>query len=265
MKTFDIKRFMQLCRWSAFTYRKEYFTAVITMTVMYFIALFVRFNLTWYPEFGDYAMASFCDFAVGILLLIFSFSGSFLLDNMKTKQQRLMFKLLPASDIEKFLVRYIYVTLFLIVGCVAAFCIADALRQTLSLITGHGMQATAIPFFFSSLAENMTFGNSNDIYDVILSVEMTLFTHSLYLLGGTFFRRRQFVLTSVVMILGGILMAWVISWFYDSFSLNLTKESLKGFVYFIMCLLPVLIASAYWLSFRLFKRTQVVNNKWINL
>lgn len=176
-----------------------------------------------------------------------------------------MFKLLPASDAEKFLVRYIYVTIFWIAGCIVAFCIADVLRLSLSLITGHGMQTTTIPHFFNALINAITFSGIDDAADAILSVELLMFTHSIYLLGGTLFRRRQFVLTSMTMILGTILLAWVASWFVDSRSFDINEESLKGFVYFIMCLLPVLIAAAYWLSFRIFKRMQVVNNKWINL
>lgn len=264
-KTLDINRFMQLGKWSAYTYKKEYITTVTMATVVFFIILFVKFNLTnGYHLIGN-ELESFGNTAVGLLLFMFSFSGCYLLNNMKTKQQRLMFKLLPASDAEKFLVRYIYVTIFWIAGCIVAFCIADVLRLSLSLITGHGMQTTTIPHFFNALINAITFSGIDDAADAILSVELLMFTHSIYLLGGTLFRRRQFVLTSMTMILGTILLAWVASWFVDSRSFDINEESLKGFVYFIMCLLPVLIAAAYWLSFRIFKRMQVVNNKWINL
>ena len=264
-KTFDINRFMQLSKWSVYTYKKEYITTVTMATVIFFIILFMRFNLMGLNDVIMDGMETFSHTAVGLLMFIFSISGCYLLNNMKTKQQRLMFKLLPASDAEKFLARYLYVTVFWIVGCIVAYCIADVLRLSLSLITGHGMQTTTIPYFFTALTNTVTFNNVNDTADAIFSVEMLMFTHSLYLLGGTLFRRLQFVLTSMTMILGTILLAWVASWFVGSYSFNISTESLKGFVYFIMCLLPVLTAAAYWLSYRIFKRMQVVNNKWINL
>jgi len=265
MKSFNIKRFAQLCKWAASTYRKEYTATVFRMAVMFFILLFIRFNLTWYDGMSKFEIETFGMGCTAMMMFLFCCSGSFLMNNMMTKQQRLMFKLLPASDLEKFSVRYIYITLFWILGCVVAFCIADVLRILLSLITGHGMQATAIPCFLTSLASCVTDINDNNITESILSAEIILFIHSLYLVGGTLFRRRQFVLTSMSIILGMILTAWILSWFHDSFSFSVDEESARGFVHFIMYLLPVLTAVAYRLSYILFRRMQVINNKWINL
>ena len=86
-KTFDINRFMQLGKWSAYTYKKEYITTVTMATVVFFIILFVKFNLTnGYHLIGN-ELESFGNTAVGLLLFMFSFSGCYLLNNMKTKQQ----------------------------------------------------------------------------------------------------------------------------------------------------------------------------------
>lgn len=235
-------------------------------TVMYFIVL--SFNTAMKSMSYDMAVVHTIQSArasVFIMFFLLFTSGSYIFSNMKTKQQRLMFKLMPASSIEKFLVRYIYVILLWAVGCVIAFIIADILNTLLSLITGHGTQIMATPYFFSSFYDILS-DISSAGKEFILSAELYLFGHSLYLLGGAVFRRHQFVLTSTALILGMIILSWIMSIFIiDHFDFNISEESLKGTAYFIMALLPVLIAVDYWLTFFIFKRMQVVNNKWLNL
>lgn len=267
MKTFDIKRFAQLCKWSAYTYRKEYLTTIMMMTVMYFIVLAAK--TTMYVSYDEqYILCT--EFAVKgcitIMSIILLVSGGYIFNNMKTKQQRLMYKLMPASNLEKFLARYIYVTLFWAVGCVMAFCIADVLRTLLSLATGHGVNIMATPYFFKALVNNLSEINLSDKH-FILSTEIYVLTHSIYLLGGTFFRRRQIVLTAITLILVIILLSWTVSLFITEVDIEYMFNAKKhnDISYIIMSILPIFIVTNYWLSFYIFKKMQVINNKWINI
>lgn len=259
MKTFDIKRFAQLCKWSAYTYRKEYLTTIMMLTVMYFIVLSSQITMHAIDIYNTEFVVRGC---ITIMSILLSLSGGYIFNNMKTKQQRLMYKLMPASNLEKFLVRYIYVTLFWAVGCIMAFCIADVLRTLLSLATGHGANIMATPCFFETLA-NIPKEISMSDKNPILSIETYILTHSIYLLGGTIFRRRQIVLTSITLILAIIILAWTASLFIPN--IHIDEDSLKGIVYFIIYILPIFIVANYWLSFHIFKKMQVINNKWINI
>lgn len=265
MNTFDTKRFMQLCKWSVQTYRKEYYKTVMGFTIAFFIFLFIKMNMGSNVYYKDYIMSNAGYSSIGIMMFIVTIMPSFIFNNMKTKQDRLMYKLIPASLFEKFLTRYIYVTAFMTVGCVAAFCIADILRNSLAIVTGHGIQESTIPYFFTAVYKGATDFFNNDIREAILTIEFFLFGQSLYLLGGTIFRRNQFIFTSTAIILGLIFIGWIFSFTNIPISIDINKDTIKDFLYFIMGLLPVMTAAIYFLSYFIFKRMQVVNNKWINL
>lgn len=70
-------------------------------------------------------------------------SGCWIMNNMKTKEQRITFKMLPASDLEKFIVRALYITVVWVLIGVVAFCLADFCRMLICFISGsHGTYST---------------------------------------------------------------------------------------------------------------------------
>lgn len=267
METFNTTRFLQLCKWSIQTYKKEFLRITTGISIAFFIVLFVSLNfensIYMTDEMTEYAAFK----CITIMFFILSIMPSYIFNNMNTKQQRLMYKLLPASNLEKFISRALYVTLFITIGTALAFCVADVVRYSLALITGKGVQALATPDFFKGLCDILPKCLKGDIREWILTAEGFLWGQSLYILGGTIFRRHQFIFTSIALILGTIAISWLLAMTGDMFQLGLNymREPVKIMVYCAMCVLPVLTIANYYISYVIFKRMQVINNKWINL
>lgn len=202
-------------------------------------------------------------------------SGCWIMNNMKTKEQRITFKMLPASDLEKFIVRALYITVVWVLIGVVAFCLADFCRMLICFISGsHGTYST-IPDVL-----NMWFGPANthsmrmtawglDFIAGVLAINAWVFwAHSFYVLGGAFFRRRQFILTSCAHFALGILTLIIISYIPVGNIILSAEDGVKfvntiAYAYTAVAIIVGLLN--WWLAYKLFKRSQVINNKWINL
>ena len=108
--------------------------------------------------------------------------------------RRTTFKELQATPLEKFCIRYIYVTVILALGFILAFVCADTLRM---LLTGliDGEYICGLPV----LMNEMSHANTQPFDWMLLIFELGafFFGHSVFVLGGTLFPRYQFLLTSV--------------------------------------------------------------------
>ena len=181
--------------------------------------------------------------------------------------------MLPATDAEKFAVRVLYVTLVWWLMGIVAFCAADVFRMLVSLIVGTDVVRSTIPDFLS-----MLFGTDGDNRVVIndgrfgnvLPFIVTLYAwvfwvHSLYILGGAFFRRRQFVLTTVVHFVLMLVFTPLIIDIVDGFDRDTVEFWATTWAWTVAAVLFALGVLDWWLSYKIFRRMQVVNNKWVNL
>lgn len=273
MEKFNIKRFALTAKWTLKGTQKEIMTITVTMFIIYMLQLF-----TWmWPmikgtqHFSGIMMINSVRACIIYYLLFLMIGGCWIFNNMKTKEQRIAFKMLSASDFEKFAVRFLYVTVAWSVMGFAAFCLADILRITVCLISGFDWVACTIPDFVTIwFTGHDTSGNLlvNDIPPTSLQLAGTalaVWGHSLYILGGAFFRRRQFVLTSCVHLIIGILFITVSVTDNDLMSNIHSEEQINLMLYATAVLLTVLGVLNWWLSYKIFKRMQVINNKWINV
>ena len=101
--------------------------------------------------------------------------------------------------------------------------------------------------------------------------------HSLYIVGGTLFRRQQFLMTSATIAVVVILLIIVrnqIDW--NSVNIDFINgtwdEKTKTyttifhpFFYILNTAVTLFIPIHYWISYKLFTRMQVINNKWLNV
>ena len=88
-----------------------------------------------------------------IYVLVIVFSGAWIFVDIKTKGQRISLKMLPATDFEKFLARFIAMTLGTAVAGFVAFCIADVLRIAFCLAVGIDYVGLGFSEFFSNIAQ----------------------------------------------------------------------------------------------------------------
>lgn len=277
MSNFNTKRFIQTLKWSAQATKKEIATIAGCMFFIYLVPFIISVigtqgdsDIVVDSSIENATMA--CTFFFGVYTMI---SGCWIMNNMKTKEQRITFKMLPASDLEKFIVRALYITVVWVLIGVVAFCLADLCRMLICFISGsHGTYST-IPDVL-----NMWFGPANthsmrmtawglDFIAGVLAVNAWAFwAHSFYVLGGAFFRRRQFILTSCAHFALGILTLIIISYIPVGNIILSAEDGVKfvntiAYAYTAVAIIVGLLN--WWLAYKLFKRSQVINNKWINL
>jgi hypothetical protein len=106
--------------------------------------------------------------------------------------RRTAFVALQATALEKFCIRYCYVTVLLAIGFILAYVCADTLRM---LITGliDGDYVCGLPVLMNEMSHANT--QPFDFMLLIFELGAFFFGHSIFVLGGVVFRRFQFLLT----------------------------------------------------------------------
>lgn len=277
MSNFNTKRFIQTLKWSAQATKKEIATIAGCMFFIYLVPFIISVigtqgdsDIVVDSSIENATMA--CTFFFGVYTMI---SGCWIMNNMKTKEQRITFKMLPASDLEKFIVRVLYITVVWMLIGVVAFCLADLCRMLICFISGsHGTYSTipdVLNMWFgpaNTHSMRMTSWGLNFIAGVLAINAWVFWAHSFYVLGGAFFRRRQFILTSCAHFALGILTLIIISYIPVGNIILSAEDGVKfvntiAYAYTAVAIIVGLLN--WWLAYKLFKRSQVINNKWINL
>ena len=110
----------------------------------------------------------------------------------------------------------------------------------------------------------------------------TLMTYATYILGGILFRRRQFWITSVAIfaisvigIIAIVNIGWAIGEWLEAHNEQLEalmerffkdKDTFINFLFYAWWTITGLITVLFtWLTYRFFKRAQVINNKFLNV
>lgn len=275
MKNFDMNRFGRTLRWSALMTKKEALTNLASMTFAFAVLAVVQvMSSRNVPDIvAEHNFQSFTSFALFVFLIICSIGGCWIFSNMKTKEQRITFKMLPATDLEKFVVRALYATVVWWLMAFVAFCLADLFRMLVSLVAGVSIKGSAVPLFFSMISANTDVNintlNSGDVAFAAAIYTMAnawaFWVHSLYILGGTLFRRRQFVQTTLAHCVIGLVFTPILINFVDTSYAVALRETIISMVWVAAVVFIVWGLVDWWLSYRIFRRMQVINNKWLNI
>ena len=244
MSNFDIKRFVKVAQWTL----KMNFKGVLSYAAgLSFAYLFILF--TWlFPilKGSKDVSAELLIHTVSICSITYLFiviaSGTWIFANMQTKAQRTTMKLLPALRILTCLVVGVdYVTFSLPYFLQMVFTNADI---TGNLTSAGSTYPTAVNF---------------------VAAGWCFWAQSLYILGGTALRRYQFAITSTVHAALFIAMTVVVAYGNGNVEATVMDEGLAPTFYTIGAVLFGIAVLNWWFSYRIFKRMQVINNKWINL
>lgn len=274
MSNFDIKRFARVAQW---TWRMNFkgvlsFAAGLSIGYLGPYIGWIYPYLKGTPADGESRLIERIAFCVVIYLIVVIISGTWIFANMQTKAQRTTVKLLPATDLEKFLVNFLAVTLGAAVMAIVAFCIADIVRIVVCLIFGIDHVAIGLPYFIQMIFTDTDFAgssvNAGRIFPTAVNftaLGWCLWAQSLYVLGGTVLRRYQFAITSTVHAALFIAMTVVVAYGNGNIEATVIDEGLAPTFYTIGAVLFGIAVLNWWFSYRIFKRMQVINNKWINL
>lgn len=270
MQTFSITRFWQVLKWDIATNRNQ----MVKMTLVWAVILLVATIFTTNNIFGQFGedffysmlLESSFRFAVTCFIIMMAVAPSLLFSEVnKNRQTRLHYLMLPGSNAEKYISRILTTFVTYVVSYVVAFLMADVAQWFISLLihpSRNGLMITQEIFGHGgrTIFEIIDF----DQLGVLASVITILWLGSLYMLGGTFFRRYAWLFVTISLIAGLTLLG---SWLTRNPEFlgkiqGCTKESVLTTWSIIFGLLTTVnIGLSYWL----FKRMQLINRKWINI
>ena len=235
-------------------------------------------------------------FLTMILILVSLIMASSIVSSINEKRKREAFLMLPASNLEKFLSLLVYSTVICIAVAFLAIVLGDALRMFSYWAAGYqGMPyegesyyysvksdeygevfwwSSVIPMLIKNITPNIALSAPLPVDFVVVQwafiIGMILWVHSTYILGGTLLRKYSFVGTSVFVILLDTLIIRLIiasgmTMFHTHWDNGELIEYEIGVVSWIIAFVsPILSALNYWASFQIFKRFELITNKWMN-
>lgn len=266
------RRLGQLFRLDLFTNKSKYIsflTGCFIANVCAQYAIFYplihnayRYNISW-DTFGSQLYMFFNLLSTFILLL----GASSVAEIFVSKRSRIYWLTLPASNLEKFLVRLILWIPGMFLAHIATFAVVDLLRQGLFAIFSTPT-LSGISYVASVLCDTTQRIGHIATQDVRvpmwLSIECMIL--GFYLLGSTYFYKRAFIKTSVCLILLGVLLnifgGIILGILYDQHGYVISGEDHPvGFA--IFCGLIALACLI--LAYRRFKRTTIIQPKLFTL
>lgn len=190
------------------------------------------------------------------------FSGSYMFQSFQKYKEgiRGMF-LIPASNLEKFLVRYIVPTVILLAMAIVSVLIGDLLQYIVGMI----IQREPLQLITVELWKGIT-GPWNLPDGTILFVCVLLFwIHTIYLLGANFFRNVKYnwAFTSLFMLLLFIVIGQIVPTLAHHPGRILISACNEHPLPFIIGFLAVSTLNI-WLSYKLFCRRQIIG-RFINI
>ena len=285
MENFNITRFGQALKCHVLVSRKSWIRLYGIFTLVMFMA-----NLFWtrlqgipYDEMvqcwpSDISMhydrnieqSVVFGFIFFCISMLFGASGMFA--QMKDTRKRSAYLLWPVTNFEKYVISVLLAIFLVAFITFGAFVTADALRVLVDWATGRiiiwGIPHLSDPFSGMAISPwQLSF--------VVFT--LVLHFHSVYMLGGTLFRRQQFLFTSIVIFVFSISLTLIlnqIDWsgvtfepFKGNFNMETSQMEYVFYPSFYVCLgiSWLFIVFHYWASYKLFTRMQVINNKWLNV
>lgn len=234
-----------------------------------------------YNHYCSNIMASFI-FIVGIASFVYAAS---IMENMMTKEQRIYFLMLPATMIEKFVARFLIVTLGVGIAIVVAASLAEITRYLIlplfnvpevfhrsvlySLLTMFSIDGEQV---YNGVGSGLNMGYHNWLGE-LCGWTFLIWSHSLYILGGNYWYKKPFFKTlgtlMVIFILCSVVSVHALTWvgeesmrnFGEWLEANLQWMTLNKLLTLGIAFFSAFTFFNWWLSYKLFTRSQVIKPK----
>lgn len=274
MKSFDIKRFGLVLKLDFAEGLKAMMWGALCMTLLYLFYFWFAWNVAFHNNMnpGGGFIHPLCE-AVGVfsamtMYIFFLLVASTLWRGEQKKQQRTAWLMLPASNLEKFLSRWVYLLVFSLVGGLLTFFVADLLHMAYLWMTDYPV-VSATDDFFNLFPHTRKFPSGEYTGDNPLSVTrmytFLIALHALFLLGGVFFKKFHFIATSAVVVMGFACMVAVAN-MAEYRDTPITTDFAIAMNNILWIAVQVGLTVLFtWLAYRLFCRWQVVTPKFANL
>lgn len=271
---FQFSRLLMVMRWDVFTNLKSYLNMMLGMTfallpffIMQLYQLSKQYQL--FPNTIDLSYWGMSQYVLMISSIAMYMMATQIFMVMKTTGQREQFLMLPASNLEKYISRFLFSTLGAAVAMITAIVVSDLVQLIFSflLLPGHH-QSVCLSTMALLWKIWTTFIESIDSAGALmlslLIMTCGVLVHSFFILCGTLFRKHTIVVSGILF----IVMIYLVIYVIESVPGTITTCLMHGDNSWIFCLLiaELLLAGfQYWLSYKVFTRMQVICNRWINL
>ena len=275
MKSFDINRFGKTLRWVVGVNIRSLLIWSLGYVVGVFLGEQMFFALSVDRDLSDVLgkISQFCSIFIIIALCV---GLGTLFVGLNKKPRREAFLMLPASNLEKFLAVVVYVTFIWTFFVILSYVAGDTLRMVYRALVNGDAWISTVSMVADTNTPNFVrlFSQESSLWYLMMNTFVVcaflVWIHSLYILGGTLFRKYSFVVSSLVFILA----MWLFVWLEGHLHLTIFSSSWEGghcvkqivgpLAYVLAVVLPLLSAFNYWASFHIFKNIELISNKWTN-
>ena len=276
---FSLDRLCMLLRWNWTNSRRQTLRigmilyAFLGVTYTYILRLVQRKyiyanDISRLPDMvGTFVIA----IVLRVLPLILCAMGALIFSNMETKPMREHYLMLPASHAEKYATRFIHITLGGVLTFAVALVVGDVIQFALSFIFHPGIHHSCLwdmirCFITGSgnqqLADCLLF--RDDIAATTIAYSGLLWLHSYCTLCGTLLRRHP----TACVALSLLLLSTAVSCspgIFDIFPRAISPKPTVGVTTAVAAVLIGLSIANYVGSYRIFKRMQIICDKFTNL
>lgn len=259
MIQFDIKRFGKLARWSLTLDMRFYVKTLLTWFAAVLL-LFLAFGFqNWEKGHQNVYYILFITTCYSVLLLTVM-GPVYMFYSMTGPHDRRTLHLLPASNLEKYLMRYAS-SLVLLPGFLLLFFASDVLQYAFFSMLGKEGVMLETQFFAEKVAllfQDVPESNVSSLPRTLGC--LLLWVHSVYAVGATLFRSHKYswVLTTLVLIAGWMLLSTILGGYQNLNALWWNHHGLFNRLFLVLTVVN------FWLSYRLFYRWQVAG-KYVNI
>ena len=286
MKYFNIKRFWRTFRWYFVENRRRLLVWGMALTLIFMVvesffmlvllhqthSINVEMNGEQVYDMQKIAVMSSFGFSVliGMVAVMLAFCNVF--SFLKTKQKRIAYLTLPATNLERYFSALLFTVIVWPLCIFLAFVLGDSLRTLIFGLLGEGWLSGLRPFYdgFIKGFWSAPSASWNENLRSIAENCITLWGCSIFLLGGTWFRKGAFFIVTIGLIAFTTFASWLfVTWFGDSgsfvFDTSNQVQHVNSFYCIIILAALVVILFNFWLSYQIFKRFQIVPSKWTNV
>ena len=199
-----------------------------------------------------------------ITFIIIHISAGHIMDIMTSKEKRIAYLMLPATQTEKFVSRALQVTVGTLIIIIATLFLAEITRLMLFPLLGASKALQHFCLFdFNNVYMNSFYWTSVDVSEleefkteaILNSISWYLLSHSIFILGGTYFYKRPVVKTFGLIILVLTAFSFISSFWNPIGQLQTVNFKISIWASSFIALAITIIN--WWLSYFLFTRSQV--------
>ena len=262
--TFSFSRLIMVMKHDFVENWKSYLNSALSIYSAFLLSALMSFaTMNDQSSYFSYRLGFFI--AIGLITyFIFHICAGNIMDVLRTKEKRIAYLMLPATQTEKFVSRVIQAILGTLAMVIVTLFLAEITRLMLFPLLGapETLQHFCL-FDFKDIFLKGAFLNGVEniqdksvMYLAIFNVfSNIIFTHSVFILGGTYFYKRPIIKTFGWIVLGTTLLSFIAGYFGTrSITSNIEEITLLT----ATSILYLIIAAVCWaLSYFLFTRSQV--------